>query len=182
MYPSINNATEYELTHSKSIGFVIQDPEVIVSLYLQFKTLWFLMLLDRSLESPKEVKLPSFFVFASDQTVLTWQPDRSSGFFKPGQYLVIVPKSHVLLEAFMLLYAQDPGKRIGVSAMPMIGYIEEYVDEDGLLKTEQLSEPLLTFYKGPREKESRSVNGQRNLKRLLGYLRIPERRQKLLLE
>ena len=62
----------------------------------------------------------------------------------------------------MLLYAQDPGKRIGVSAMPMIGYIEEYVDEDGLLKTEQLSEPLLTFYKELRREENRFVNGRRN--------------------
>jgi hypothetical protein len=110
------------------------------------------MPLDRSLASPKEVKLPSPFVFASDQTVLPpWRLGRGSGFFKPGQYPVIIPKSHVLLEAFMLLYVRDRGKRIGAFAMAMIAYIEQYVDDDGFLEREQLREPLLTFYKELRE-------------------------------
>lgn len=153
MYPSTNNVMEYELTHFKSIDFIIPDSclstsiqvlthldglklcpdlkvcpassrlrqtppptfhahikdlEVTVSLYLQSETLWFLTPLDWSLASPKEVELPSFFVFASDQTILPpWRPGRGSGFFKPGQYPVTIPKSYVLLEAFMLLYARD---------------------------------------------------------------------------
>ena len=193
MYPSTSDATGYELTHSKSIDFVIPDSclstsiqvltrldnlaqcpdlkvchassplrqtppptfhahikdlEVTVSLYLQCETLWFLKPLDWSLASPKEVELPSIFVSASDQTVLPpWRPGRGSGFFKPGQYPIIIPKSHVLLEAFMLLYVRDFEKRIGDFSMAMIGYIELYVDEDGFLETEQLAEPLLTFYK-----------------------------------
>jgi len=129
------------------------------------------MPLDRSFASPKEVKLPSFFVFASDQTVLPpWRPGRGSGFFKPGQYPVIVPKSHVLLEAFMRLHARDSGKRIGVFAMPMIGYIEEYVDEDGFLETEQLSEPLATFYKELREGGKPVRQWTEELKEALGLL------------
>lgn len=43
--------------------------------------------------------------------------------------------------------------------MAMIGYIELYVDEDGLLEIEQLPEPLLTF---SRKGKSLSVNGQWN--------------------
>lgn len=122
--------------------------EVTVSLYLQSETLWFLKPLDWSLSSPKEIDLPSWFIFASNQTILPpWRPGRGSGFLKPGQYPVIVPKSYVLLEAFMLLYARDWEKRIGDFSMAMIAYIEQYVDEDGFLETEQLSEPLLTFYK-----------------------------------
>jgi hypothetical protein len=47
----------------------------------------------------------------------------------------------------MLLYVRDWEKRIGDFSMAMIAYIEMYVDEDGFLETERLSEPLLTFYK-----------------------------------
>lgn len=207
---------EYELTHSKSIDFVIPDiclgtgievlthlnsvtpcpdsnvcpasspqrqtppptfhahvdSEVTVSLYLQSETLWFLMPLDRSLASPKEVTLPSSFVFASDQTVLPpCRPGRGSGFFKPGQYPVIVPKSHVLLEAFMLLHARNWEKRIGVFAMPMIAYIEEYVDQDGFLETEQLPEPLVSFYKELREGTKPVRQWTEELEEALGLLR-----------
>jgi hypothetical protein len=126
----------------------IKDLEVTVSLYLQSETLWFLTPLNWSLTSPTEVKLSSNFVFASDQTVLPpWRPGRGSGFFKQGQYPVIIPKSYILLEAFMLLYVRDWEKRIGDFSMAMIAYIEQYVDEDGFLETELLTEPLLTFYK-----------------------------------
>ena len=216
MYPSTNDATECELTHSKSIDFVvpdsclstsiqvlthlenltpcpdlkvcpassrlrqtppptfhahIKDLEVTVSLYLQSETLWFLTPFDRSLASPKEVALPSFFVFASDPTILPpWRPGRGSGFFKQGQYPVIIPKSHVLLEAFMLLYARDWEKRIGDFSMAIIAYIEQYVDEDGFLETEQLSEPLLTFYKELRKGGKHLRQWTEELKEAVGIL------------
>jgi hypothetical protein len=216
MYLSKNGATEYELTHSKSIDFVIPDSclstsiqvlshldslapcpdlkvcpassrlrqtppptfhahikdfEVTVSLYLQSETLWFLKPLDSSLASPKEFELPSFFIFASDQTVLPpWRPGRGSGFFKLGQYPVIAPKSHVLLEAFMLLYARDWEKRIGDFSMAMIAYIEQYVDEDGFLEIEQLSEPLLTFYKELRKGGKPLRQWTEDLKEAIGML------------
>lgn len=53
----------------------------------------------------------------------------------------------------MLLYARDWEKRIGSFSMAMIAYIELYVDEDGFLEIEQLSEPFLTFYKELRKGE-----------------------------
>ncbi|KAE9377756.1 hypothetical protein N431DRAFT_434904 [Stipitochalara longipes BDJ] len=115
----------------------MEDFGVTVSLYLQSDTIWFPAPLEPSLASPKEVELPSFFVFASDHTVLPpWRPGRGSGFFKPGQYPVIIPKSHILLEAFMLLFDRDWNKRIGSFSMAMIAYIEMYVDEDGFLEIE----------------------------------------------
>jgi hypothetical protein len=126
----------------------IKDLQVTVSLYLQSETLWFLPPLDPSLARPIEVSLPSFFIFASDQTVLPpWRPGRGSGFFKPGHHPIIIPKSHVLLEAFMLLYVRNREKRIGSFSMAMISYIELYVDEDGFLEIEKVSEPLQTFYR-----------------------------------
>lgn len=136
------------------------------------------MPLHQSLASPKEVELPPSFAFASDQTALPpWRPGRGSGFFKPGQYPVIIPKSHVLLEAFMLLYARDWEKRIGDFSMAMIAYIEQYVDEDGFLDIEQLSEPLLAFYKELRKGEKPLLQWTEELKEALRYLKIPDRKQ-----
>lgn len=119
-----------------------------MSLYLQSETLWFLRPLDLSLASPKEVELPSSFTFASDQIFLPpSRLGRGSGYFESCEYPVLVSKPHILLEALMLLYARDWDKRIGGFSMAMIGYIELYVDNDGFLDLEQLSEPFSTFYK-----------------------------------
>jgi len=128
--------------------------EVTVGLYLQSETLWFLPPLHSSLSSPQNLnlKLPSPFILASDQTVLPpWRPGRGSGVFKSGgddaAVAVVVPRSHILLEAFLRLYARDSGKRVGSFAMAMIAYVEEYIDDDGLLDVDRLPEPLLTFYR-----------------------------------
>ena len=64
---------------------------------------------------------------------------------------VIVPKSYILLEAFLRLYARDLGKRIAAFAIAMIAYMEGYIDDDGLLDTNQLPVPLKTFYKELRQ-------------------------------
>lgn len=44
----------------------IEDSEVTVGLYPQSETLWFLPPLDSSFSSPREIKLPSQFILASD--------------------------------------------------------------------------------------------------------------------
>ncbi|KAL9098447.1 MAG: hypothetical protein Q9163_005891 [Psora crenata] len=129
-----------------------EDSEVTVGLYLQSETLWFLPPLDSSFSFPKKHKLPSQFSLASDQTILPpWRPGRGSGVFKPGCDPVVVPKSHILLEAFLRLHARDSGKRIGAFSIAMISYIEEYIDDDGLLDANQLPEPLKTSYKELRQ-------------------------------
>jgi len=130
----------------------IEASEVTVGLYQQSETLWFLPPLDSSLLSPKKAGLSSHFVLAFDQNVLPpRRPGRGSGAFKLDRDPVVVPKSHILLEAFMRLYARNVGKRIGAFAMPMIAYIEEYVDDDGLLDSNQLPEPLKAFYEELKE-------------------------------
>lgn len=138
-------------TPPPSRHFHIESSDIVVGLYLQSETLWFLPPLDRSLASPSHVKLQlpsSPFVLASDQTVLPpWRPGRGAGVFKPGQPPVVVPRSHVLLEAFLRLYARDLGRWMGAFAMAMIGYVELYIDEDGLLDAGRLPEPLRTFYR-----------------------------------
>ena len=147
----------------------IEDSEVTVAIFPQSETLWSLPPLDSAFLAPKKLKLPSQFVLASDQTVLPpWRPGRGSGVFKSDCDPVVVPKSHILLDAFLRLYARDSGKRIGAFAMPMIGYMEEYVDDDGLLDANQLPEPLKTSYKELREGKKPIRQWTKELKEALG--------------
>ena len=153
----------------------IKDSEVTVALYPQSKTLWFLPPLDDSVLSAKKVKLPSEFVLASDQTVLPpWRPGRGSGVLKSDRDPVVVPKSHILLEAFLRLYARDSGKRIGSFAMAMIGYMEQYVDDDGLLDANLLPEPLKASYKELRQGRKPVRQWTKELKEALGIFEVYE--------
>jgi len=130
----------------------VEDSEVTVRLYPQADVLWYLPPLDGSLLFPKKSKLPPHFVLASDDTVLPpWRPGRGSGFFKEGGDKVVAPKSHVLLEALMRIYARDAGTRAGTFGLSMVAYIEEYVDDDGFLDVSELPEPFRTFYGELRE-------------------------------
>lgn len=151
----------------------IDGSEVTVGLYPQSETLWFLPRLDTSPLADiqhEKLKLPQQFCLASDRTILPpWRPGRGSGAFQPGYPPVIVPKAHVLLEAFLRLYARDSGKRVGSFGMAMISYMEEYVDDDGLLDSSQLPEPLNTFYRDLRAGRMKSVRQwRRDLKEALG--------------
>lgn len=153
----------------------IKDSEVTVALYPQSETIWFLPPLDSSFLSPKELEFPSQFVLASDQTVLPpWRPGRGLGVFKSDRDPVVVPKSHVLLEAFLRLYARDSGKRIGAFAIAMIGYMEEYVDDDGLLDANLLPEPLKTFYQDLRHGTKPLLQWTKEFKEALGILEDSE--------
>jgi len=59
------------------------------------------------------------------QTILPpWRPGRGSGVFKSDSDPVVVPKSHILLEAFLRRYTRDSGKRIDAFAMAMIAYMD----------------------------------------------------------
>lgn len=147
----------------------IEDSEVTVALYLQSETLWFLPPLDSSFSFPKRLELPSQFILAADQTILPpWRPGRGSGVFKSGCDPVVVPKSHILLEAFLRLYARDSGKRIGAFAMAMIAYVEQYIDDNGLLDANQLPEPLKTSYEELRQGVKPFRQWRKELRRLLG--------------
>ncbi|WDK13934.1 hypothetical protein CGRA01v4_05215 [Colletotrichum graminicola] len=109
------------------------------------EALWFLPILDDSLLSPDQSQLLSYFALASNQDLLPpKRPGRGSGVFKYKKRPVVVHKSHVLLEAYLQIYARDFGRPVGSFAMAMIAYMEGYVDDDGLLDVSQLHEPLRT--------------------------------------
>lgn len=152
----------------------IKDSTGTVGLFLQSETLWFLPPIDSSLSSPKNIKLPSHFLFASDQTVLPlWRLGRGSGAFKSEQALVLVPKAHVLLEAFMRLYARDDDKRIGAFGLTMISYMSMYVDKDGFLDATQLPEPFKTLYEEYRQRTKSIRQFTDDLKEALGVPIVP---------
>ncbi|TKW49694.1 hypothetical protein CTA1_10095 [Colletotrichum tanaceti] len=148
----------------------LRDSEVTVGLYLHSQTLWFLPVLDSSLLCPDTSKppLPQHFTLASDDASLPpWRPGRGSGVFKPDSGPVVVPKAHVLLEAFLRLYARDSAKRVGAFGMAMIGYVELYIDDDGLLDASRLPEPLRTSYMELRQGSKPVRQWTRELKRAL---------------
>jgi hypothetical protein len=137
----------------------IYDSSVSVGLYLQRDTLWFLPPLNSTrdyLSSPTTRDLSSAsspFILASDQTFLPpWRPGRASGHFKPRQFPVLVPKAHVLLEAYIRIYARDVGTMIGSFAITMVSYMEMYVDRDGFLDVDQLPDVIKTLYCERRER------------------------------
>jgi len=149
----------------------IEDSEVTVALYLQSETLWFLPPLDSSFPFLKRLKYASQFILAADQTILPpWRPGRGSGVFKSGCDPVVVPKSHILLEVFLRLYARDSGKRIGAFAMAMIAYVEQYIDDDGLLDANQLPEPLKTSYEELRQGVKPVRQWRKELREALGII------------
>ncbi|KAK8036181.1 hypothetical protein PG993_008795 [Apiospora rasikravindrae] len=150
----------------------VDTSEITVGLYLQSQTLWFLPTFDDTLIYPQASKLPPQFVLASDQGSLPpWRPGRGSGVFKSSKEAVIVPKAHVLLEAFLRLCARDSGKQIGAFSMAMVGYIEQYVDDDGPLDASQLPEPIRTSYCELREGKK---PGRQWTKELKQALQVPE--------
>ncbi|KAK4242188.1 hypothetical protein C8A03DRAFT_40462 [Achaetomium macrosporum] len=146
------------------------DSEVTAGLYLQSDTLWLLPPLDHSLLSPSKVDLPPYFALASDQTVFPpWRPGRGAGVLNnSGVDAVFAPRSHILLEAYMRLYARDQGKRVGCFGLAMIAYMEGYVDADGLWDANLLPEPLRTSYRELKVGKKPTSQWMLDLKEALG--------------
>ncbi|KAK3372633.1 hypothetical protein B0H63DRAFT_485409 [Podospora didyma] len=79
----------------------LANPELTAGLYPQSDTLWFLPPLPDSLLNPTEQEMPSDSVLASDEAALPpWRPGRGLDLYKSSGDLIVVLKSHVMLEAF----------------------------------------------------------------------------------
>lgn len=157
-------------TPPPGVHYHLKGSEVTVGLYVQSETLWFLPRLDKKLSSPSERTLSEHFVLASDKSVLPpWRPGRASGVIPlPQGDLVVAPKSHVLLEASIRLFARDSGTRIGSFAMAMIAYMEEYVDDDGYVDVEKLPIVLRRHYSELREGQKPVRQWRKELRDSLG--------------
>ncbi|KAI0010884.1 hypothetical protein F4779DRAFT_626890 [Xylariaceae sp. FL0662B] len=128
----------------------IGTTEVDVSIRAHSETLWFITPpSDHHLECPSETQDPSrppHYVLASDSGVLPGpRSGRGHGRFSDEGPHVLIPASHVLLEAYLRLaiaHRQD----FGLFYLSMITYVEEYIDRDGLLDDAFLSEPCRVFW------------------------------------
>lgn len=149
----------------------IEGSEVGASLYLQSKTLWFLTPLEHSPSTTEKLEISSDYMLASDKSLPPWRPGWGSGAFEPGSDPVLIPRSHVLLEAYIRLYARDAAKRIGSFTIAMIGYMELYVEDDGYLDANLLSEPIRTFYKELKEGKKPLRQWTKDLREALGVVK-----------
>lgn len=82
----------------------------------------------------------------------------------------MAPKAHVLLEAYMRIFARDQGKRVGSFGIAMIAYMHLYVDEDGFLDASLLPEPLRTSYRELNEGKKPVRQWMEELKEALGVV------------
>ncbi|KAI1109640.1 hypothetical protein F5Y14DRAFT_455810 [Nemania sp. NC0429] len=89
------------------------------------------------------------YISASDKSVLPEpRPGRGRGALSEGGGQVIVPSSHIMLEAYIRLSAAHLDGGHGPFYLSMITYVEEYIAGDGLLDEKLLSEPAQTFWQG----------------------------------
>lgn len=120
--------------------------EIGIGLYVQSETLWFLPSLDATL-LPPFTNLQLSYVVGSDTNYLPpFIPELGQGAFPADEYPVLVPKPHIVLEAFMRIYARDLGVPQGGFAMSQIDYMELYVDAEGYLNIGELPKDLQSLY------------------------------------
>ncbi|KAJ6445426.1 NAD dependent epimerase/dehydratase [Purpureocillium lavendulum] len=155
--------------------FHIESSEVPLNIFPQSEVLWFLPPFGSSLLPTEAGLLPPQYLLSTDQASLPPRdrPGRGSGVFAHPEDAVVVLKSHVLLEAYMRLFARDSGKQIGSYSMAMVDYMELYVDEDGFLDVDLLPEPLRTFYKDLKEGDKSVRQWRWDLREALGVPQVP---------
>ncbi|KAK4154604.1 hypothetical protein C8A00DRAFT_42673 [Chaetomidium leptoderma] len=119
-----------------------------VCFFLQSETLWFLPPFGPGFASPRARPLPRYLALACDRTVLPpFEIGMGKGVFDSDQTVVLVPRSHILLEALMRIMARDEGKRVGAYAVQHWAYMSLYVEPNGMLDVDLLPEPLGALHK-----------------------------------
>lgn len=90
-----------------------------VELFIQSETLWFLPPLNDLIPPCSDQIAPGFLVASDRHTLPPWRPGRGRGYFKEAHdHQVIVPSAHVLLEAFLRIYARTIENYLEVSPCP----------------------------------------------------------------
>ncbi|KAK5625749.1 hypothetical protein RRF57_001465 [Xylaria bambusicola] len=125
----------------------IQGSKVDVSLRLHSETLWFIPPPNKPPSSKKELdaKLSPYYLEASSQELPPWCPGRGQGAFSSHGSPVLVPRAHILLEAFIRL-ASAFREGYGTYFLQMITYMAEYPFDDGFVNIDLLSKPCQTFW------------------------------------
>lgn len=138
-----------------------------VRLFLQSETLWFLPPFEAFLASPRERPLPEYLILASDTTIL---PRNRSGYgngaFTSDQTVVLVPKSEILVEAYMRIMARDLWTPL--TSYENLNYMAQYVEEPGFMDTELLPAPLRGVYEAFRDLSMPMMDIMKNLRHAVG--------------
>lgn len=139
----------------------------MVRLFLQSETLWFLPPFSASLASPRAHSVPEYLVLACDTTILPRGRDgHGNGAFLLDQTVVLVPKSEIMVEAYMRMMARDWGTP--VSNYENLGYMSHYVQECYLMDPGLLPEPLEEIYWDFKELAMPMVDIMKKLRQALG--------------
>ncbi|KAI1290531.1 hypothetical protein F5Y03DRAFT_62356 [Xylaria venustula] len=130
----------------------MQGCEIDVSLRLHLETLWFMPPPETPCRSREELaaKPNPYYIEASSPELPPWRPGRGHGAFSSHGSPVLVPRAHVLLEAFIRLASAFRADYCSYF-LNMIAYMVQYPFEDGLINTNLLSGPCRSFWDGYRQ-------------------------------
>ncbi|KAI0415953.1 hypothetical protein F5X98DRAFT_345393 [Xylaria grammica] len=125
----------------------IPGSEVDVSLRLHSETLWFIPPPNSPSSSKGEmVSGPNpHYLEASSPELPPWRHGRGHGAFSSGGSPVLVPRAHVLLEAFIRLASAFRDDYCGYF-LNMVTYMSEYPFNDSLVDINRLSGPCRSFW------------------------------------
>ncbi|KAI0517887.1 hypothetical protein F5B22DRAFT_602856 [Xylaria bambusicola] len=125
----------------------IPGSEIDVSLRLHSETLWFIPPPDKPPSSKREIGAASspYYLEASSPELPPWRPGRGQGAFSSHGSPVLVPRAHVLLEAFIRLASAFREGHCNYF-LQMVTYMAEYPFDDGLVNIDLLSKPCRTFW------------------------------------
>ncbi|KAI0193899.1 hypothetical protein F4808DRAFT_464660 [Astrocystis sublimbata] len=126
-----------------------QGCEMDVSLRAHSETLWFIPPPESPCTSREEMaaKPNPYYLEASSPELPRWRHGRGHGAFSSHGSPVLVPRAHVLLEAFIRLisaFCED----YFCYFLGMMSYMLEYPFEDGLININLLSAPCRSFWDG----------------------------------
>ncbi|KAI2467814.1 hypothetical protein F4781DRAFT_400744 [Annulohypoxylon bovei var. microspora] len=124
----------------------IEGSEVNVSLRSHSETLWFIPPPNNADLGMKTSEISkAYYIKASDASLPGPRHGRGHGAFSSDGHPVIIPRAHILLEAYIRL-ASAFRKHYVSFFLSMVTYMEEYVDRDGLIDETRLSNPCQKFW------------------------------------
>ncbi|VUC31953.1 unnamed protein product [Clonostachys rosea] len=140
-------ATPSRTTPTPGRHFHIRERKETVAILSQSQVLWFLPAMKDVLVAPQKAELPSYLILASDRSELPPQrPKRGSGCFKPAGFPVVTVPVHILVEAYLRLYARYVEGASSDTIMTKIAWLRMYVEEDGYVIAKRLPQSLRPFY------------------------------------
>ncbi|KAI1206186.1 uncharacterized protein F4807DRAFT_440190 [Annulohypoxylon truncatum] len=137
---------ELSQTPAPAFHMHIEGSEVDISLRTHSETLWFIPPPSSAdLEMKASEMSKAYYMKASDASLPGPRHGRGHGAFSPDGPPVIIPRAHILLEAYIRL-ASAFRKHYVSFFLSMVTYMEEYVDRDGFIDETRLSKPCRIFW------------------------------------